>query len=245
MERKVKAVTSAVRIHPSGDRCLIVEFGRRIAPDINYAVRSLAATLRQHPLPGVTDVVPAFATVAIYYRPEAIAGLRADASPHELLCEQVQAIVARGIAPPQGDARVVDIPVCYEGEFAPDLAEVAALCKLTRDQIIERHGASPHVVYMLGFAPGFAYIGGLDKRLVVPRRATPRTRIPTGSVAIADELSAIYPLQTPGGWNVIGRTPLKLFDPNASPPCLLQPGDEVRFIAISLQEFQRMLATQS
>ncbi|MEO6021925.1 MAG: 5-oxoprolinase subunit PxpB [Burkholderiales bacterium] len=247
MERKAKAITTQLkgRFHPAGDRCLIVEFGQKIAPDINRAVRSLAAYLLQHPLAGVTDVVPAFATVAIHYRPEAIEGLRAGASPHNLLCEQVQAILIQGLAPQQGDARWVEIPVCYEGEFAPDLAEVATLCKLTHEQVIERHGASPHFVYMLGFAPGFAYIGGLDKRLAVPRRMTPRTRIPAGSVAIADELSAIYPLQTPGGWNVIGRTPLKLFDSTASPPCLLLPGDEVHFVAISMQEFQRMSAMQS
>ena len=122
MERKAKAITTQlkVRLHPAGDRCLIVEFGQKIAPDINRAVRSLAAYLLQHPLAGVTDVVPAFATVAIHYRPEAIEGLRAGASPHNLLCEQVQAILLQGLAPQQGDARWVEIPVCYEGEFAHD-----------------------------------------------------------------------------------------------------------------------------
>ena len=223
----------------------MIELGLKISPDINRAVRALAATLIKRQLPGVTDVVPAFASVALYYRPEALAGFSPDASPYELLSAQVQAIVAEGISDTTGEPRTIDIPVCYEGEFAPDLDEVAALCELSRERVIELHCASAHFVYMLGFAPGFAYIGGLDKHLTVPRRTTPRTRIPAGSVAIADNQSGIYPLQLPGGWNVIGRTTLKMFDPNRDAPCLLQPGDRVRFVAISSDEFQRMVKARS
>jgi inhibitor of KinA len=215
---------SAWRIVPLGDRALIVELGQRVDPAISARARAVAEHLLRARLPGVTDVVPAFTTVGIHYRPEAI--------------------LARGIAPQGAAARVVEVPVCYGGEFGPDLAEVAAACKLTPDEVIALHAASPHVVHMLGFAPGFPYMGGLDARLGVPRRATPRTAVPAGSVAIARDQSAIYPLEAPGGWNLIGRTPLRLFRPAADPPCLLQPGDEVRFMAIAPERF-RSLQEQS
>jgi KipI family sensor histidine kinase inhibitor len=133
--------------------------------------------------------------------------------------------------------RVVEVPVCYGGEFGPDLEEVAATCGLAVAEAIALHGASPHVVYMLGFAPGFPYIGGLDPRLAVPRRATPRAKVPAGSVAIARDQTSIYPNESPGGWNLIGRTPVALFDMNADPPCLLQPGDRVRFVAVSARQY--------
>jgi KipI family sensor histidine kinase inhibitor len=232
---------SAWRIVPLGDRALIVELGQRVDPAISARARAVAEHLLRARLPGVTDVVPAFTTVGIHYRPEALAG---GGTPHGRMREQVEAILARGIAPQGAAARVVEVPVCYGGEFGPDLAEVAAACKLTPDEVIALHAASPHVVHMLGFAPGFPYMGGLDARLGVPRRATPRIAVPAGSVAIARDQSAIYPLEAPGGWNLIGRTPLRLFRPAADPPCLLQPGDEVRFMAIAPERF-RSLQEQS
>ena len=137
------------------------------------------------------------------------------------------------------------MPVCYGGEFGPDLAEVAAACGLAPEAVTELHRASPHVVYMLGFAPGFPYIGGLDQRLAMPRRSTPRERVPAGTVAIARDQTAIYSLETPGGWNMIGRTPLKLFNPLADPPCLLQAGDELRFVPISPQQYQTIQEQQA
>ena len=223
------------RIEPLGDRGLIVEFGQRVDPDIGRAARSFAGYLLAHPLEGVVDIVPAFTTVAIHYRPEVYAG---QGPPYLQLCRQVEAILARGVAVEPVAARVVEVPVCYGGEFGPDLEEVARACQLTPEEAIQSHAASPHVVYMLGFAPGFPYLGGLDPRLAVPRRATPRTTIPVGSVAIARDQSAIYSFETPGGWNLIGRTPLRLFSPTAEPPCLLQPGDEVRFLPVSPDEYR-------
>lgn len=222
------------RIEPLGDRCLIVEFGTRVDPEIGRTVRAFAARLLDEPLDGVLDVVPAFTTVALHYRPEAFAGAEL---PHVQLRRRLEAMLARGVVTQSVAARVVEVPVCYGGEFGPDLDAVAAACALTPDEVIRLHGASPHVVYMLGFAPGFPYIGGLDAQLAVPRRATPRTAIPAGSVAIARDQSVVYPLQTPGGWNVIGRTPLRLFDPDSEPPCLLQPGDDVRFVPVSPERF--------
>lgn len=230
------------RIEPLGDRCLIVELGQRVDPEIGRVARSVAGYLLAHPLEGVVDIVPAFTTVAIHYRPEALAG---QGPPYPQLCRQVEAILASGAPGEREAARVVEVPVRYGGEFGPDLEEVAAACELTPERLIQLHAASPHVVYMLGFAPGFPYLGGLDPRLAVPRRATPRTTIPVGSVAIARDQSTIYSLETPGGWNLIGRTALRLFSPTAEPPCLLQPGDEVRFVPVSLAEYRAIQERQA
>lgn len=231
----------AWHIAPLGDRALVIEFGQRVDRDISARARAVAGHLLRTPLPGVTDVVPAFTTVALHYRPAAFA---AGEAPYEQLRRQVEAILAGGVGSERSAMRVVEVPVCYGGEFGPDLDEVAAACALTADDVIALHAASPHVVFMLGFAPGFPYLGGLDARLSVPRRATPRTAVPVGSVAIARDQSVIYPLETPGGWNLIGRTPLRLFRPHSEPPCLLQTGDEVRFVAIAPERYRELEAGQ-
>ncbi len=221
-------------IAPVGDRSLIVEFGQAVEPVVNATVRSFARELLDEPIAGIVDVVPAFTTVAVHYRPEFFAE---GASPYDVLRRRLDALLARGIRHHDEDARTVEIPVCYGGEFGPDLQEVAAACGLQTEEVIARHVASQHLVYMLGFAPGFPYIGGLDPSLAVPRRSTPRTRIPAGSVAIARDQTSIYSLETPGGWSVIGRTPLKLFDAVAESPCLLRPGDRIRFVPASADIF--------
>ena len=223
------------RIAPVGDRSLVVEFGQTVEPAINATVRNFARELLDEPIAGIVDVVPAFTTVAVHYRPEFF--IDGSGSPYDVLRRRLDALLARGIRHHDEDARTVDIPVCYGGEFGPDLEEVAAACGLRAEEVIERHIASQHVVYMLGFAPGFPYIGGLDPSLAVPRRGTPRTRIPAGSVAIASDQTSIYSLETPGGWNLIGRTPLKLFDATAESPCLLRPGDRIRFVPASADIF--------
>jgi inhibitor of KinA len=140
------------------------------------------------------------------------------------------------------DRKAIDIPVCYDREFGPDLADVAAATGLAVDEVVRRHTGSDHRVLMIGFAPGFPYLGGLDAALVVPRRGSPRARVEAGSVAVANGQTAIYPFATPGGWNVLGRTPLRLFDPLREPASLLQAGDRVRFVSISAGEFQRIAA---
>jgi inhibitor of KinA len=228
------------RIVPLGDRCLIVEFESRVDAGINRKARALADFLLRNPPAGVIDVVPAFCTVAVYYRPEQFAPAASqDPSPYHRLRARIEAVLAAGIESAEGTERVIRIPVCYGGVHGPDLPEVAAACGMTADQVVLAHVASEHVIFMLGFSPGFPYIGGLDPRLSVPRRPTPRTRIPAGTVAIARDQTAIYSFETPGGWNLIGRTPLKLFDPSGDPPCRLQPGDRIRFVPITQAEFPR------
>jgi inhibitor of KinA len=223
------------RIEPLGDRCVVVEFEQKVDAAVNRQARSLAHALTLQPPPGVLDVAPAFCSVAVFYRPEAYAP---QPSPFQQLKARIAALLAAGIADDEVPARAVRIPVCYGGEHGPDLAEVARACGMTTDEVISAHVASDHVVFMLGFSPGFPYIGGLDPALSVPRRATPRTRIPAGTVAIARDQTAIYSLETPGGWNLIGRTPLRLFDPKGEPPCRLQPGDRIQLAAIPSGDFE-------
>ena len=239
----MESTTSATwRIDPVGDRCLMVEFGQRVDPVINATVHALADHLLEHPIEGVTDVVPAFTTVAVHYRPEVLASARPGSqTPYRELERTIAGILSGGLERTHSAARTVEIPVCYGGEFGPDLEDVAKACGLTAQQVIELHAASPHVVYMLGFAPGFPYMGGLDARLAMPRRSTPRVRIPAGTVAIAREQSAIYTLETPGGWNLLGRTPVQLFTPHAASPTLLRPGDQVRFVPITREQFDAAL----
>jgi inhibitor of KinA len=235
-------VSAAWTVRPLGDRCLIVELGQRVDPEVNARVRMLAARLLAEAWGGVVDVVPAFTTVAIHYRPEAFEGPSPQRLPYQHLAARLEAMLAKGIAIKRDTSRIVEVPVAYGGVFGPDLEEVAARLGLSAQQVIELHAGSPHVVYMIGFAPGLPYIGGLDPRLAVPRRATPRMKIPQGTVAIAVDQTVIYPLDTPGGWNLIGRTPLTLFTPHSDPPCLLQPGDEVRFVPVSADEFRALPA---
>jgi len=231
------------RIAPLGDRCLIVEFGQAIDLATNLRARAVAEHLLAHPIPGVVDVVPAFTTVALHYRPEAFAG-GASGMPFDELAGRVEAVLFKGVGGRRPSARRIEIPVCYGGEFGPDLAELARARALTAEEVIAMHCASPHVVHMIGFAPGHPYIAGLDKRLAMPRRATPRLKVSPGSVGVTGTQSTIYPLETPGGWNLIGRTPLRLFTPESDPPCLLQPGDQVRFVPIPPKQFEALHAQQ-
>ena len=236
---------AAWRVSPQGDRCLMVEFGQKIDRETNLRARALAQYLVDHPIPGVLDVVPAFTTVAIHYRPEAIAEPEGPEIPFERLAARVEEVLEGGVEGAAPEARRIRIPVWYGGEFGPDLAEVGRARGLTPDEVVTIHSQSPHVVYMLGFAPGFPYIAGLDERLAMPRRATPRLKIPLGTIAIAGSQSVVYSLETPGGWNLIGRTPLRVFTPDTDPPCLLRAGDAVQFFPITREQYYAQCAAHS
>lgn len=223
---------------PMGDTCLVIELGRSINLDTNQAVHAVADYLRAHPLLGVVDIVPAYTTVAIHYRPQVFAV--GEFAPYRQLSQSIEEILTRGIALGQKSTRTVEIPVCYGGEFGPDLQEVATVRGLTPEQVVHFHCESASVVYMLGFAPGHPYAGGLDPRLIVPRRSTPRTSVPEGTVAIANGQTVIYPMQFPSGWNLIGATPLKMFDPTQASPSRLLPGDRLRFVPISQEQYYAM-----
>ncbi|MCW5235846.1 5-oxoprolinase subunit PxpB [Verminephrobacter eiseniae] len=232
------------RIVASGDSCLVVEIrtapaAGRIDPVLASQWAGAAATaLRQAGLPGVTDVVPAMVSVGVHYRPQALQSL---ALPGESSYQAAARVVAALLEPLEWQeaqaARVVEVPVCYGGEHGPDLASVAAACGLSPQGLIDLHAGAQVRVLMMGFAPGLPYIGSFDTRLAVPRRPQPRMAVPGGSIGLANRQSVIYPFTLPGGWSLIGRTPMQLFDPNRDPACLLQAGDGLRFVPISAATF--------
>jgi inhibitor of KinA len=215
----------------AGDSVLLVEFEERMDPDINERAVQLASALESAHLKGVRDVVPTFRSVGIHFDP-----LRTDLVA---LAARVEHEAARGAPPARQAESPIRIPVCYGGAFGPDLADVAAFAGLTVDETIAYHTGIVYRVFMLGFLPGFPYLGAVDPRIAMPRKATPRTRVPEGSVGIAGRQTGVYPCDTPGGWQIIGRTPIKPFDLRRQPPFLLKAGDHVQFYPIASPEFER------
>jgi len=225
-------------LEPLGDSALLIRLGDRIDATTNRSALALAEMLRAAALPGIRDIAPAYASVCVHYDIAALASTPGAGST-QLLAEQVGEFAARfleakaaGTDPDVGETSILEIPVRYGGEFGPDLGDVAAQAGIDEQAVIERHANGNYRVAMLGFMPGFPYLLGLDESLQTPRRASPRTRVPAGSVAIGGAQTGIYPRELPGGWQLIGRTPLVLFDPTREQPALLQPGQRVRFRAI-------------
>lgn len=219
----------------------MVYFGDQIDMSTGRLCLAAATLVREAHLPGVIDVVPSFIALAVHYQPTGKHRPRFEA-----LAAQIDAILQHGLdsrarAAQTEPGREVDIPVCYGGAYGPDLPDVARHAGLTPDEVVHLHTQPGALVFMLGFAPGAPYIGVHDDRLNIPRRASPRTAVPAGSVAVANRQSVLYPSRSPGGWNIIGATPLALFDPNAHPATLLQPGDRVRFVPIEEAEYRRLL----
>jgi KipI family sensor histidine kinase inhibitor len=226
---------SGYRIVPAGDSALIVEFEERIDPAINARAIACAEAIQAARIIGVRDIVPTYRSVAVYFDP-----VRTDSDE---LMERIthEAEGATGVA---ADATSpIRIPVCYGGELGPDLASVATFAGLAEHEVVRIHSSGVYRVFMLGFVPGFAYLGLVDERIAMPRHTTPRVRVPTGSVAIAGVQTGIYPAETPGGWQLIGRTPLKPFDAARAEPFLMKAGDLVRFEAIDRPEFDRLAVT--
>jgi inhibitor of KinA len=223
-------------LYSLGDTALIVDFGKEIDEAINEKVMALYRYLTVHSLKGITDLVPAYSSLTIYYDPAAyLPEISQGISITELLSEHLLNIGEHELESSSKDQRVTRIPVCYERPYAPDLADVAAAKGLTIPEVIKLHTSSTYRVYMLGFLPGFAYMGITDKAIEVPRKQQPCT-IAAGSVGLAGRQTGIYPLASPGGWQIIGRTPLSLFTVSTG-DTLLQPGDNVQFYSIRSYEF--------
>ena len=221
------------RFLPQGDAALVVEFGDRIDPAVNARVMALAEAIRRAPIAGVIETVPTFRSLLLHYDP-----LQRDFS--DLVREVRSALVElQGYA---AQPRRVTIPACYEGELAPDLAEVAALTGLAPDDVVRLHASVAYQVFMLGFLPGLPYMGVLPEKLRLPRLATPRLRVPPRALAIATDMTTIYPLESPGGWRLIGSVPVDLFDIAADPPALLRCGDHVRFRPVDRPTFDALRA---
>lgn len=224
------------RFLPAGDAALIVELGDTIDPETNGRVHALARTLQELAAPGLGEAVPSYRSLLLHYDPLALS------------YTEVQSLAAAALRRcqecPWPEPRTVVIPTVYGGEFGPDISYVASSHGLAVEEVIRLHSEAAYTVYMLGFTPGFPYLGGLPAQLATPRLATPRTAVPAGSVGIAGLQTGIYPQSTPGGWQIIGRTPCVLFDPFRNPPALLQPGDHVRFAPISAADFALLESTR-
>ena len=215
---------------------MYAEFGDQLDLETNQSLQALAAALRARQLPWIRDVVPALCGIAVHvdpYHPELPAAVL---EYFETLLQEAFKSASKF----EDSGRTVEVPVCYDPVFALDLDEVSSSTRVAKQDVQKLHSSSKHLVLMVGFSPGQPYIGGLDPKLSVPRRATPRTVMPAGSVAIANAQTAVYPYETPGGWSIIGRTPLKVFDPLREPASLFAPGDRVRFVAITREQFEQL-----
>jgi inhibitor of KinA len=216
----------------AGDKGLLVEYGDSIDPEINRQVRAIAMALGQKKPSGVLEYIPTYRSIIIIYDPSLT---EASTIKKEVLAleEQLSEI---SIPPPE----TTEIPVCYGGDFGPDIAFVAETHDLTVEDIIRIHSEPEYQIYMIGFTPGFPFLGGLPDVLHTPRLQTPRKVVPAGSVGIANNQTGIYPIDSPGGWQLIGRTPLSLFDPKKPNPFLLKAGDKLKFYSISVDEYRRI-----
>jgi KipI family sensor histidine kinase inhibitor len=222
-----------VRFLSAGDRALVVEFGDHIDRALSEEVLRLAAQLCASEFPGVVETVPTFRSLMIHYDPLVTSRAELEGAIASLIDREPG---------PRAAATLWRVPVCYEGEFAPDLVQVARLTGLAPGDVVTLHSGVRYHVYMLGFLPGFPYMGDLPASLALPRRADPRVRVPAGSVSIATSLTAIYPYESPGGWHLIGTTPVRLFDIECASPALLAPGDAVLFEPIDAGTFAAIKA---
>ncbi len=224
-----------IRLIPAGDSAMLVKTGNDISPQTNLLVRQMHHILLQMGIEGITEFVPAYNTLMVYYQPSLInyQTLRKKIHLAELQISSFE------LPRPHN----INVPVCYGGDYGPDLSWVAAYNGISEEEVIKIHTQSLYTVYMLGFTPGFCYLGGLQSQISCPRKETPRMIVPAGSVGIAGTQTGIYPIESPGGWQIIGKTPLLLFRPWHQHPFLMEAGNTVQFYAVNPDEFQKT-ATQ-
>lgn len=229
---------------PLSDDAVVVQFGDKIDLHTHKIIQTVANYLSTSPFEGMTEYVPAYTTLTVYYNPVAVYRSQRcmpekRALPYRLVTEWLAAIMENVTDNSSSNPREIAIPVCYGGEYGPDLEIVAQKNQITAAEVVHYHAANKYLVYMMGFAPGFPYIGGMSDKIAASRKETPRLHIPAGSVGIAGEQTGVYPIDTPGGWQIIGQTPLPLLQPNQEPPTLLQSGDTIHFYAISEEDFKK------
>jgi inhibitor of KinA len=234
--RKKGGGVARARLETAGEQGLVVELGDRIDPAVSARVRWLARALADHLPEGVLELVPTYRSLLVVHDPLRLSRAHLAARVEALLEEMPEEPA------PASAARLVRVPACYGGELGPDLEAVARHHGLTPAQVVELHSSAAYVVYMLGFTPGFAYLGGLPERLATPRLDTPRPLVAAGSVGIAGVQTGIYPVASPGGWRIVARTPLRLFDPASRTPFLFAPGDRVRFEPVARERFDAIAA---
>jgi len=224
-------------LKPLGDFCLLIQFSNTIDKTINQKVLNLFHSIQSTNLSFIKDVIPAYSSLAIQYDVYSIKQQYPDQAAFDVVSKKLQQILAEETNDVKTHKRILQIPVCYADSFALDLDELAQQKGLSKQEIIQLHTSITYKVYMIGFLPGFAYMGEVDEKIATPRRPQPRNSVPEGSVGIAGIQTGIYPFTSPGGWNIIGRTPLKLFDKAKEDPTFFQPGDEVTFYSITEYEF--------
>lgn len=217
-----------------GDRALFVEVGDEITPEVNRGIRNLLSAIDEANLAGVQAMAPTYRSILVYYNPLAVGT--------EALREQIAKLYGNLEDAELGGAKVVEIPTLYGGEYGPDIDFVASHNGLSEKEVVEVHTGSDYLVYMVGFNPGFPYLGGMSERIATPRLPTPRVRMVPGSVGIAERQTGIYPLASPGGWRVIGRSPIRMFDPGREPPSLVEAGDLVRFTSVDEARYKEIEA---
>lgn len=241
--KPVTTIDSAFDIYALSEQAITVEFGNQISEQFQQRVSFLNNLIYRNPFPGFYTTVPAYTTVTIFFDPVKV--MESDDLSGKICFDRITNYLAdlnnRYDRPTPQAPDTITIPVCYGGNFGPDLEELAESHHLTTEDVIVIHSSAIYKVYMIGFVPGFAYLGGMPELLTTPRKATPRKAIPPGSVGIAGGQTGVYPLETPGGWQIIGRTPLNMFDPKLSKPSLLKAGDMVKFRPVDIVEFNRLV----
>jgi inhibitor of KinA len=221
-----------------GDLAVVIDLGVKINHQTRQSVQEICSILKENPQTWIIEYVPAFTTVTVYYDPlKVIEENSSTIFPFEAVCNKLGELLTNVKLKDKNKQRIIEIPVYYGGTYGPDLNFVADYNNLTPDEVIEIHTKGEYIVHMIGFAPGFPYIGGMSERIATPRRKTPRAQIPSRSVGIGGNQTGIYPLKTPGGWQIIGRTPVELFTPKINPPSLLKAGDQIVFRKISEDEY--------
>lgn len=217
----------------AGDSSVFMEFGNSISPEINAKIRNVVKGIESSAIKGITELLPTYRSIQIMYNP-----LELGYDELIALLRDLESSLPEGDG---GDYRIVEIPTIYGGDYGPDLDFVADHNQLSVEEVIKIHTSTDYLLYMLGFTPGFSYLGGMSDKIATPRLKTPRTVIPAGSAGIAGTQTGIYPIDSPGGWQLIGCTPLKMYDPTAEPPILLKAGDYVRFVSITEDEYFKIL----
>lgn len=227
-----------IKIYGLSEKSITIRFGTAIDYDLLYLIADFNQLLLQNPFSGLITTVPAYTTLTVFFDPLSV--MLSDL-PGQVCFEKVSAHLNKIAQIKREKSKIIAdklvIPVCYGGDFGQDLLTVARTNKLSETEVIDIHTAGQYIVFMIGFVPGFAYMGGMDTRLSTPRKEVPDAKIPAGSVGIAGNQTGIYPMETPGGWQIIGKTPLKMFDVNRLQPSLLKGGDMVTFKAIGIKEF--------
>ncbi len=216
------------RFLAGGDKAIFVEFGDGVDPEVNRRVRHLMLAIQKTRIPGVIEMVPTYRSLLVYFEPLQIRAQKLRETLYSLARQLVESELPK--------PKLVEFPTVYGGEHGPDLQFVASYNNLSVSEVVQIHTATPYLIYMIGFMAGFPYLGGMSPRIVAPRLETPRMKIPAGSVGIAGSQTGIYPAESPGGWRLIGRTPLQLFDPSQEPPALFQAGDYLIFVSITPEE---------